>query len=124
MKIAVMLHGNQVSDHFGRSNGIVLYDIEDGKILSEELHEAKPHGNGSMPNAVLSLGANVVISGGMGNGAYSKLSKEDVKVFLATEGTAEQAVESFLNGKLNQTSATCGGHSHGHEHDHTCGCSE
>lgn len=120
MKIAVMLHGNQVSGHFGRSNGIALYDIEDNKIISEELHEAKPHANGSMPNAVLLLDANIVISGGMGKGAYSKLSSEGIKVFLATEGTAEQAVESYLNGKLYESGATCVSHSH--EHNHTCGC--
>lgn len=121
MKIAVMMIGDKVSGHFGQSDGIRVFNIDNNKILSEDKLNAQSHSSGSMPTEVINTGAEVIISGGMGKGAYSKLTEKNIKVYMTNTVNPVDAVMSYFEGGLELGKPSCSGHGH-HGSNHVCAC--
>lgn len=129
MKIAVAsLDGTQISPHFGRSPLFLVMEVADGKIVGTEQrantftahaqgrcsgsHEG--HGAHSHNSIVEALkDCKVVLCYGMGAGAAEALTQAGVQPFmLGQKCTPEQAVMSFLEGKLSPGNQHfCGHHS-------------
>ncbi len=118
MRIAVPTNdGISISAHFGRSEGFLVFEIEDGRIRGREMrsntmqhsHEqgACDHGSGgSEPHSHASIlsalsGCDVVICAGMGWRAAEALKSGGIaEVVFAAPGLAEETVTAFLAGTL------------------------
>ncbi len=127
MKIAVVTNdGKTISQHFGRSRYFKIITIENDKIVFDELRErgtghfAKGnnesssghlnpqgrHGYGSDADRKHSLMAqeigdcDVLIAGGMGQGAYESFKRFGLDVYLTDIEIIEDAVDNFMNGTL------------------------
>ena len=108
MKIAVSCNGSQIWPHFGHCENFMVYETENGKILSEQ----------SVPNPGHRPGfLKVILAGGMGGGAVDIFNERDVEVVLGAQGDAKAAVEAYLRGELESTGSVC----HEHEHADACG---
>ncbi len=107
MKICVTSQGPEMSDEvdprFGRARYFVIYD--------DETEEAEAVDNAQNMNAaggagvqagttVVEKSCDLVISGHMGPKALSVLSQGDVQVAVGAEGTVQQAIQDFKDGKL------------------------
>lgn len=117
-RIAVATEDAQVSQHFGRCPSYRLYDVIDGAVQSVREVANPGHDAGSPPDFVASLGANVVIVGGIGAGAISRFQGHGIEVIAGAGGSADAAVQEYLAGRLSDAGSSCTGHEHG---EHNCG---
>lgn len=117
MKISVACEGTNVAGHFGHCENFAIFETADGKIVSSNSIPNPGHRPGFLPNFLADMGAEVIISGGMGGGAVDIFNERNIEVIVGVTGDAKQAVETYLRGELKSTGSIC----HEHEHAHECG---
>ena len=113
MKIAIASDDERaIAQHFGRTRGFIVIDLEDGAERAREYrpnaftgharglegagHEVDRHG----PILSALAGCQVVISRGMGRRLYDDLKQAGVEVFITEETDAGRAVALFARGEL------------------------
>jgi predicted Fe-Mo cluster-binding NifX family protein len=107
---AVTEDGQTLSSHFGMADQYRFFSVEDDRIVSETRldkphHDVHPHHDGrehthSHSDMLAPIrNCQVVLCGGMGEGAYLQLSAAGLQVVL-TGGPIEQAVQKYLRGEL------------------------
>lgn len=111
MKIAVAATDNKVTGHFGHCETFIIYEGENGKIVSKNDVPNPGHKPGFLPNFLADMGVEVIISGGMGGGAVDIFNERNVEVIIGIQGDPTEAVEKYLKGELKSTGSVC------HEHD-------
>lgn len=117
MKIAVASTGAMTTEHFGHCENFNLFDAENGVIAKHESIPNPGHKPGFLPNYLGDLGVNVVISGGMGQGAIDIFNMRNIEVITGATGSAEDCAKRYLAGELQSTGSIC----HKHEHAGECG---
>ncbi|MEL7608275.1 MAG: C-GCAxxG-C-C family (seleno)protein [Bacillota bacterium] len=124
-KIAVACEGASVSEHFGHCGSFQIFEERDGTIVGSETKVNPGHQSGSLPGYLDDLGVQIVIAGGMGDGAVDGLHERGVAVITGAQGNAREVVEAYLKGELQSTSSVCHRQQHhgecGHEDGHGCG---
>jgi predicted Fe-Mo cluster-binding NifX family protein len=125
MKIAVPTSdGMNVSEHFGRASGFLVFEITDGRVAKLELrtnsgchtHESgncgdHSHGAGQHSHAGIVgsiAGCDKVIAAGMGWRAAEALREAGIEpVIAACSGSAEDIVASYLAETLPAQDGFC-----------------
>lgn len=121
MRIAVTYEDGNVFQHFGHTSQMKIYDVEDGKIVKEEVVDTAGNGHGALAGFLAGLKADMLICGGIGGGARMALDEAGIKLYPGVSGAADAAVEAFLAGNLDYDPDTQCAH-HGHEHgEGSCG---
>lgn len=121
MKIAVTyeVDSEQVFQHFGHTEALKVYNVEDNKVISTEILSTEGHGHSVIADFLNDVEAKVLICGGIGPCAISALQEYGIVLCAGITGSADAAVEKFLSGTLEyQSGANC---SHHGEHEHACG---
>ena len=72
------------------------------------------HHPGEVPGFINSLGADVMLSGGMGGRAVAFFQSFGITPATGASGTARDALTNFLSGNLNSTAACAESIQHGH----------
>lgn len=119
-KFAIPTAGDSVNPHFGRSQAFTVFEISEGKVISEEQIDARgfEHQHAGIAQLLKSKGVEVVICGGIGPGAITGLESEGLEVLRGAVGSVRQVAQSYANGSFVSTNAVCN-HSHGeHHHRH------
>jgi predicted Fe-Mo cluster-binding NifX family protein len=123
MKIAAITDdGTNISQHFGRAPFYAVYTVEDNEILKREmrdkmghqqfvhqeghLDEAGRHGFGpgsqqrhaAMAKAIADC--DVLLSGGMGWGAFESMKQAGIKAVVTDMVDIEDAIQAYLDGTL------------------------
>lgn len=127
MKIAVISEdGVTISQHFGRAPYYMVFSIEDGKIISREKREklghshfaseshpenihhdhSQAHGfdqaaqtrHAQMAEAITDC--EVLLAGGMGNGAYVSLKAANIKPIITDIQNIEEAIQAYIDGTI------------------------
>lgn len=117
MKIAVASEGRMVAQHFGHCERFTIYEAKDGKIVMRQFIENPGHKPGFLPNFLNGLGVQVIISGGIGEGAVEIFNEKGIQVVTGASGDADEAVQKFIEGSLKSTDSIC----HEHQHSDSCG---
>ncbi len=102
-----------VYGHFGSAPGFVIVDTESGEV--EEVRNSDLHHAHGMCQPLKALGGRPVDGvavGGIGMGALMKLQAQGITVYRAMEGSVEENLAMFREGKLPVFSSewTCAGH--------------
>ncbi len=122
MRVAVTYDNGEVFQHFGRTETFKLYDIEDGRVMQEQVIETNGTGHGALAGFLKTAGADVLICGGLGQGAKNALAEAGIKIYAGASGDTDAAVRDFIAGSLSeQGEATCDHHGHGEHEHHDCG---
>ena len=124
MNIAVPYQNGQIFQHFGHTEQFKLYQVQDGKIVSDKVIDTSGSGHGALAGMLAALQVEVLICGGIGGGAQMALRQAGIQLFGGVRGDADTAVLQYLAGALAfDPNAKCDHHEHGHSHgaDHTCG---
>jgi len=123
MKIAVISDdGKTISQHFGRASLYVVHTIEDGKVVQKEnrskmghqhfaaneSHEQHGEKHGYDADAQSKHGmmaqplydCQVLISGGMGWGAYDSMKSYKIEPIITDVENIDDAVNQYIQGKL------------------------
>lgn len=127
MRVATTYDNGNIFMHFGRSEQFKIYDIQDGKVLNEQVVGTGGTGHGALAGLLANGGVDTLICGGIGGGAINALTQTGITVYAGAQGNCDACVEALIAGTLAQTGeATCGCHGHDHEHTHehgdSCGC--
>lgn len=124
MKIAVTYENEMVFQHFGHTAEFKIYDVVDGKIVSNEVVDTNGSGHGALAGFLMQRGVDTLICGGIGGGAINALSNAGIKVYGGVSGNVDTAVNDFISGKLEYNpDVHCDHHHEGEEHKcgHHCG---
>ncbi|MBP1556192.1 MAG: DUF134 domain-containing protein [Oscillospiraceae bacterium] len=120
MRIAVTYDNGMIGQHFGHTEEFKLYDVEDGAIVKEQTLSAGGRGHGMLAGVLKEAKTDLLICGGIGNGAKNALSEAGIELIPGTEGSADETVIAYLNGTLiYDLNSEC--HDHDHEEGHDCG---
>ena len=127
MRVATTYDNGNIFMHFGRSEQFKIYDIQDGKVLNEQVVGTGGTGHGALAGLLAYGGVDTLICGGIGGGAITALSQSGITVYAGAQGSCDACVEALIAGTLAQSGeATCDCHGHDHEHTHehgeSCGC--
>lgn len=112
IKIAVASDGKNVAEHFGHCEAFVVFDVDNGNIVSEERFANPGHKPGFLPNFLNEKGVKVVISGGMGGGAIQIFDEKNIEVITGAVGDISENVLAYAQGKLVSTGSVCNRHAH------------
>ena len=123
MKIAVTYENEQIFQHFGHTEQFKIYEIEDNTIISSEVIDTNGQGHGALASLLKTLGADVLICGGIGAGAQIALADAGIKLYGGVSGSCDAAVEAYLANNLGYNpNVKCDHHDHEHEEGgHNCG---
>ncbi|MGN0729983.1 NifB/NifX family molybdenum-iron cluster-binding protein [Treponema sp.] len=122
MRIAVTYDKENIFQHFGHTEQFKLYDVEDGKITNAEVVGTNGQGHGALAGFLKEAGADILICGGIGEGAKTALTNAGIKLYGGAAGNADAAVQAYLKGELAfNPDVKCSHHGHSHEPGHSCG---
>jgi len=130
MKIALATDDNMgldavLSHHFGRCPYYIVVDVEDKEIkdikaVKNPFYES--HGQtGEVPNFIHSLGADVIISGGMGPKAIGFFQQLGIQAVTGASGIVGDVIKSYIHGQI-EGAVPCSDHDSSHSietHEHS-----
>jgi FKBP-type peptidyl-prolyl cis-trans isomerase 2/predicted Fe-Mo cluster-binding NifX family protein len=126
MKIAIPYDNGNVFQHFGRAEAFKYYTVEDGQIIPGEVVSTGGISHEALADLLSGNGVDLVICGGLGDGAKRALDEAGISVLTGAEGSADDAAASYVRGELTDSAANCNHEeeSCGHGEDgcgHECG---
>ncbi len=110
--------GALVSAHFGRAPYFAWFEVKSGNIVDRGVapnDSSHFGGQGLPPERMMALGADVVISAGMGMKAIQMFQNSTVAVLQAANESTEQSIQDYVEGKLQELTEGCL-HAENHEH--------
>lgn len=120
MQIAVTSQNRKtVTEHAGKCRKFWIYEVEQGVVADKQLIELPIeqsfHGNHhGLADGLARI--NVLISGSMGSGLFSRLKQQGILPIITCEENPDQAVSDFLANKLVSFNPdrvhTCHAHAH------------
>ena len=116
MKIAVAYEDGMVFQHFGHTEQFKIYDIADGTVVSAEVIGTEGTGHEALAAFLKDRGVDVVLCGGVGEGAHDALTAAGIELCAGAGGSADAAVAAYLRGDLVDTGVNCD------HHDEAEGC--
>jgi predicted Fe-Mo cluster-binding NifX family protein len=117
IKIAVASEKEMVTEHFGHCLNFNIFEAENDQITKSESIPNPGHKPGFLPNFLKDMGVNVIISGGMGEGAIDIFNEKGIEVILGASGDSKDTANAYLKGTLKSTGSVC----HEHQHHDECG---
>ena len=118
MIVAVTYENGNVFQHFGHTKQLKIYIIEDKCIKEEKILEVDENWHGALVDLLVSNKVDILICGGIGNGAKEGLKNANIKFYGGVSGNADIVVKDFINGNLQyDINAHCEHHEH---NEHSC----
>jgi predicted Fe-Mo cluster-binding NifX family protein len=106
-----------ISPHFGRCPYFTLVEVVASEVQSVE-SVANPyfsnHQPGEVPGFIHSIGAEVMLSGGMGGRAVAFFRNYGITTATGASGTARESLNRYLNGDLAGAAPCAESVQHGH----------
>ncbi len=122
MRIAVTYDNGMIFQHFGHTEKFKIYDVEESKIVNEEVVDTNGQGHGALAGFLLGGKVDTLICGGIGGGAQAALSEAGIKLYGGVSGDADEAVKALINGSLEfNPDVRCSHHDEKHGEGHSCG---
>lgn len=125
MKIAVTFDNGEIFQHFGHTEQFKMYEVGNGKILSENVVQTNGQGHGALAGFLAEYGIDTLICGGIGGGAQNALAEAGIQIYGGVNGSADEAVKALIAGNLGYNpDVHCDHHDHEHgdgDGNHTCG---
>ncbi len=121
MRIAVTYENGTVFQHFGHTQQFKVYDAADGKVTNVQVVSTQGSGHGALAGLLSSLGAEVLICGGIGTGAQAALAQAGIRLYGGVTGDADAAVNELLAGTLAFNPDVHCNHHENHDTEHQCG---
>lgn len=132
MKIAIPSNdGTYLSQHFGRSSGFAIYEIQENRVINQEYrvndftghvlghhqqhqHQGENHDDhsGHSHNGILHAlrDCEIVIAGGMGRRLLDDLTGAGKKIYITSEPEISKVVERFIEDTLQSDKGACSHH--------------
>lgn len=118
MKIAIPKDGEVLNQHFGKSKSFAIVTLDGDKVVDtkEVSTESLQHNHGGLADLLLEQEVSLVITGGIGAGAYYSLQEKGFKVIRGASGKIEDIVNEYIKGNLQDKQVMCSHHGEHHNH--------
>ena len=127
--VAITSHNRKsITEHAGRCRNFYIYTIVNDSIVKKELLELSSGEtlhevfHGEKPTHSVLFDVDILLTGGIGNGAIQKLAVNNVACYIIKEKDPDEAIAKLIKGILeayapvsHRGDCNCG---HGHDHDH------
>jgi predicted Fe-Mo cluster-binding NifX family protein len=107
MKVAIPIFGPRVSPRFDYAPGLLLFNLEDGKVEGIERFSLQTWDRLQRLQKLQELGVQTLICGGIDGNSAQILSDYGIRVIAWVAGEAEEALRRFLQGKLRPGVELC-----------------
>lgn len=118
MKLAITYDNGEVFRHFGHTENFKVYNVEAGKVMSSEIVASNCSGHDALADFLSGQGIDVVLCGGIGEGAQNALSEAGIEVVSGTEGNVDEVVLKYLEEKFPSAGTNCDCH----DDEEACEC--
>ena len=119
-RIAIPCENHEVFGHFGKAKMMMVYDIVDGVVVNKQECALDGAGHGAIASTLASWNVNVVLCGGIGQGAIDALGQHNIYIIRGLSGDVDVVVRKYLANQLFDDETLVCDH---HDHDHDCDCS-
>lgn len=128
MVVAICFEKGRVAQHFGHTEEFKIYDVKPNKE-EVEFYYVKTQGEGcsALVPILKANKVNVLVCGGLGQGAYNHLTEAGIIVVPGVEGEVDDVFGQLMDGTLEHgEGANCDHHDeeghdcHHDEKDHHC----
>ena len=100
-KIAIPLVDGKLCAHFGHCQQFSIIDIENDKIIKEELSTPPSHEPGLLPAWLAEKGVTEIIAGGMGQRAINLFTQNNINVNIgALQKNPKELVQDLIDNSL------------------------
>ncbi|MBN1178916.1 MAG: NifB/NifX family molybdenum-iron cluster-binding protein [Anaerolineae bacterium] len=109
-----------ISPHFGRCPYFILVEMEGHEVKTVQNVDNPyyaQHQPGQVPGFINSLGADVMLTGGMGGRAISFFQQYNIQPVTGAYGTVRHSIEQYLGGALKDAAPCRESIAHGHGDD-------
>jgi predicted Fe-Mo cluster-binding NifX family protein len=100
MRVAIPVFGARVSPRFDFAPSLLLFTLEDGKVIEREELSLIPWNPWERVEKLRALQVQTLICGGIDGNSEKMLLQQRIQVIPWIAGEAEKALETFLKGKL------------------------
>jgi predicted Fe-Mo cluster-binding NifX family protein len=107
MKVAIPIFGPRVSPRFDYAPGLLLFNLEDGKVVGSEKFSLQAWDRLQRLQNLQELGVQTLICGGIDGNSAQVLSDYGIRVIAWVAGEADEAMQFFLEGKLRPGVELC-----------------
>jgi predicted Fe-Mo cluster-binding NifX family protein len=107
MKVALALHDNEISPHFGHCEKFLIVDVQNGEEINRKELMNPGHQPGLLPRLLTQEGVECVIAGGIGKRAQALFSDAGIKIIPGVQGEADVVVDTFIAGELKAGQNLC-----------------
>jgi predicted Fe-Mo cluster-binding NifX family protein len=107
MKVAIPIFGPRVSPRFDYAPGLLLFNLEDGKLVGSEKFSLQTWDRLQRLQKLKELGVQALICGGIDGNSAKILSDYGIRVIAWVAGEADEAIRCFLQGKLRPGVELC-----------------
>ena len=122
MRIAVTYQNGEVFQHFGQTEQFKLYDVDEGKIVNEQIVDTNGVHHGALAGFLKAAEADVLLCGGIGAMGRAAVAEVGIRLYPGVEGPADEAAKAFLTGTLQYNLDAHCDHNHAHHGEgHACG---
>jgi len=110
---------SEMGQHFGRCPYYVIARVNGAQqVEATEIREnpyAEQHAPGQVPQFIHSLGADAIISSGMGHKAIAWFEQVGVEVATGSSGQVGATLQAYLNGEIRGAAGCAHGHGESQE---------
>lgn len=107
MKIAISCDGDTVSEHFGRCEKYVIFEVENGEMKNKNDVDNPGHKPFFLPKFLNEKGIDKIICKGIGPRAMDLFEDMGIEVLPGVSGKVSDVIEKFLDGELNTSASSC-----------------
>jgi len=108
------LESDIVNQHYGKSEYLVIYRIEDKKIQSKEIIKIDLDGEKSIAHFCKDIGVDTLIIDHCGPNALASIEENKLKLICGINIDIDEAVDLYLKGKLKSNMERFNDHKHDH----------
>ena len=81
MRIAVTYENEEIFQHFGHTEQMKIYEVENEQVVSSRVLDTNGSGHGALAGFLKELGVDVLLCGGIGGGAQAALAEAGIKLY-------------------------------------------
>ncbi len=100
MRVAIGCKNGEVFHTLGETKEFMVYQIENKKIVKQQLVATKGERFGNIAYFLHELNIDTIITGGMGQSMKTKLDGLHIDYFVGVEGKTEEVIQDFINETL------------------------
>jgi predicted Fe-Mo cluster-binding NifX family protein len=123
MKIAIPTRGNTVDEHYGHCESYTIITADDNKNITNTEILPSPQGCGcksDIASVFQQMGVNVMLAGGIGEGAIKVLNRHGISVIRGCTGNINRVASAYLKGEIADSGSSCHQHEHHYGEGHSC----